>query len=349
MIPQYSSTVLVLVLTLSFVFSTYIVVYVGHDALSSHVSNIFLAPTAHTLYAHSADNEHSDPSTLSHSSSCPATCWPTASPTHVTVSSLCPRPSHVAADYDGHSEDWLRIPLPAVAQVKNGSELIVWDVDIDLQTGELKLPLVAEWLGEWRKYVYKLAEPKTMAWVHERVKAGDASCTTTYSDATQSHIEARVSHLNPGAWSSPPYLTCSLQPFKVPVSVEVKLSEADGAVVTLPICTEELPRFYAIIQLKAYFSWAIEELVDWLVYHYLIGFDHVVLHYRWALKSADREALQPFIDSQFLTIHNWPLRVGPTNETEPYADQDQLILISQMKTRKQTQWILAPDIDESDH
>ena len=340
-----SNAVLVLVLTFSFVFCVYLLAFVGHETLSTHISTMFLAPTAYTsIMGTSNAATRTNPATLD----CPTTTasCPTASPTHVTVASLCPRPSHVAAGYTGHEQDWLRVPLPDAAKEKLNSTFIVWDVDIDLQTGEFQMPLIVEWLSE-HNYVYQLAsEPKTMGWVRGQVEKGEASCTTTYSDGSRTHIEAGISHLQPGSPTSPPYLTCSLQPFKVPVSVEVKISEADGAVVTLPICTETLPRFYAIIQLKAYFSWEIEEVVDWLNYHYLIGFDHVVLHYRWALTSTDREALQPYIDSHFLTIHNWPLRVSPTNEAERYADQDQLILISQMKTRKQAQWILAPDMDE---
>ena len=218
----------------------------------------------------------------------------------------------------------------------------------NLQTGELKLPLITEHLGQWRKYVYSFASPVTMAWVKEQIQAGKATCTTTYNDGSRSHIEARIWHAVPEQATSPPYLVCALQPFKVPVSIHVTLSEADGVQVTLPICTADYERYYAIIQLKAYFSWAIDEVVDWLVYHFLIGFDHVVLHYRWAVTQTDREALQPFIDSGFLELHNWPLRAGPTNEIEPHADQDMQILISQMRTRKQTVWVLAPDMDESD-
>ena len=342
MLRGHGNAVLPLALTMSFLLCLYLLAFVGHDTLSTHLSTMFLAPTAYyaAVSTHNADTQSliaaNQPSDL-HSSS-----------THVTVSSLCPRPLHVAANYTGHEEDWLRMPLPTGAYERDETQLIVWDVDIDLQTGEFKMPLIVEWMGQYRKYVYHFAQPITMNWIRQQIAAGKATCTTTYTDGSRSHIEARILHAQPESETNPPYLTCSLAPFKVPVSIDVKISEADGTQLTLPICTQQLPRFYAIIQLKSYFSWTISEVVDFLNYHYLTGWDHVVLHYRWALTQADREALQPYIDGQFLTVHNWPQRNGPTNEVEPYADQDMLILISQMKTRKQTQWILAPDMDESD-
>jgi hypothetical protein len=116
--------------------------------------------------------------------------------------------------------------------------------------------------------------------------------------------------------------------------------------VSLPVCVRVLQRYYAIIQLKSYFSWTLEELVDWMEYHFFIGFDHVELHVRHPLTVTEKKVLAPYIDSGLLSLQHWPQRIGPKGGVDVYSDQDMLLLVSQFVTRKQTVWVLAPDMDE---
>ena len=268
--------------------------------------------------------------------------------THVPVTSLCQPASMLLSNpnYTGKTEpaDFYHLPLPHTS-LEDGRWML-WEVDVEPSSGEVRLPLIEE-VRNGGIYNYQFFKGQRLAWITALLNRRLVSCTFDNDDGTQTTSPAYLLHNIPSSTSNPPWLLCYTRPFTTPTRLTLTLLTAtiNTTRIELPLCTELRRRVYLAAQLKAYFSWQIDDILDWLDYHYKIGFDHFLLHYRWKLTEYEREALQPYIDSQLVELRYWPLREGK-DRAEGYADQDMLMVLSAMRLRQYVQWVLAPDMDE---
>ena len=274
--------------------------------------------------------------------------------THTAVTSLClpPSLSLTNPNYTGKTEpaDFYHLPLPHTS-LEDGRWML-WEVDVDLISGEVRLPLIEE-VRNGGIYNYQFFRGERLSWVSALMSAGAVSCSFEYADGSESSTSAAyLLHHNPNSKFNPPWLLCYKRPLATPTRLTLTLNTTtintttiNTTSVALSLCTAVTRRYYAVAQLKSYFSWQIDDILDWLDYHYKIGFDHFLLHYRWPLKPYERAALQPYLDTQLVELRYWPLREGK-DRAEGYADQDMLLVLSSMRLRHYVQWVLAPDMDE---
>jgi hypothetical protein len=80
-------------------------------------------------------------------------------------------------------------------------------------------------------------------------------------------------------------------------------------------------------------------LQEWILYHFLIGFEHFWLYDNDSTDSP-REVLQPFIDRGLVTLFDWPSRDGLISQAAELKD------CFNTSNPKPSHWITNHDIDE---
>lgn len=89
-------------------------------------------------------------------------------------------------------------------------------------------------------------------------------------------------------------------------------------------------------------------LGEWLAHHVAVGVDHVYLYDQDGSKEA-AEILQPYLDSGFVTLHDWT-KIRPDAEGHTFffqANRNHLAYKHAASTyRDRTRWLLKIDIDE---
>ena len=176
-------------------------------------------------------------------------------------------------------ERWYRIRI--LRAVSSDQPWIIYDVEVQSEHGELRIPLLRSWRqgGVWQTTIFDLSQ---VQWLHRLATLHALHCHALCDDGNTSHSFGFVApHSNDWARkpNPVPWFTCALHPHSTPPHVNVTVSDVElgfSDSVLLPLQRVRQHAHYAVVQLKAVWNMDVEEWVDWIHYHYAIGFDHLL-------------------------------------------------------------------------
>lgn len=283
---------------------------------------------------------------------------------NITTLRLCEPAAHYEPNYTSTEEHWPKVVIPQKDDPSNNQSFnqstYFWkfyEIQTLIDQGEIRIPLLRGYLSKGDRWLVDWFTGDDVNWL-ERLEADQSvHCLITYSDQSirrsKLHVSA-VGHTGQGGIDSNLWATCATDYYKIPISLTISIIDQSYHVnhflnaqsVELPICQFTTPVYYAVAQLRALYSFNVDDVIDWISYHYALGVDHFFFHYRYKLTEDQTRKFAPFIAGGLLTIQRFPLAHNSRGVIEVNTDQNPLLLIFSLRIAHHATWVLALDHDE---
>ena len=280
--------------------------------------------------------------------STPLSARPTSS-LDVDIFVMCPISEHQNLSIGSFNNYWPRMKLPGKLHA-GVVEWVIQEIDVYIERGEILLPLFIDaWFttGFFRLYP---VFGSVLEYFAPLIDKNQFTCTVVYESGSQppSHTST-VSITNPHS-SQDHYVICTFQPMIIPKAIHIELHDDANNVhrsLRLEVCTVTVRRSFAAIVLKGlHGKYDSDKMMDWIDYHYRVGFDQLYIFDHIGHGSTDPRMIRL---QQMGVVHyfRWPPHYGDNKEFyHGGGDQTALYLAASLRLKRHTVWVASIDLDE---